>query len=182
MLLNLTNNKYLPSIYFIEKKRGVFIYNFLFLILLYFLLYGLKGCSYQKKDFSKQFPQYLPSTAEMCLSNNYCIALEVAKTKKQKALGLMGRPSLLENQGMLFIFSPPEKVSFWMYKTLASIDMIFVYKETVIAIEKNLQPCHNLPCSFYGPNLPLDAVIELASGEVERLNIHFGDKIRIRYF
>lgn len=38
--------------------------------------------------------------------------------------GLMGRESLPENQGMLFIYDEPQDLSYWMKDTLISLDII----------------------------------------------------------
>ncbi len=39
-------------------------------------------------------PQQLPVTAQWCLEDRRCIALEVARTPQQQQIGLMQRPAL----------------------------------------------------------------------------------------
>jgi uncharacterized membrane protein (UPF0127 family) len=36
-----------------------------------------------------------------------------------------------------------------------------------------------LPCSSYGPNEPVDGVVELAAGQAEALGIRVGSPVRI---
>lgn len=68
--------------------------------------------------------QRLPITAEAIIKNQL-VALEVAQTPQQQAIGLMGRNILGDNQGMLFPFDPPRSVSFWMKNVWIDLDMIF---------------------------------------------------------
>ncbi len=123
----------------------------------------------------------LPLEAKLCFLNQQCLSLEVADTPAKKELGLMKRTFLPKGTGMLFPFSSKRIVRFWMYKTLIALDMIFYLDGVVIALERNAPPCIDKKCPFYGPDYPIDGVIELTSGEIERLEIKVGDQIRIEY-
>ena len=50
-------------------------------------------------------------------------------TPEDKAKGLSGVESLPEDEGMLFIFDPPEDVKFWMKDTLIPLDIIFINED-----------------------------------------------------
>lgn len=50
-------------------------------------------------------------------------------TPEDKAKGLSGIESLPEDEGMLFIFDPPEDVKFWMKDTLIPLDIIFINED-----------------------------------------------------
>ena len=50
-------------------------------------------------------------------------------TPEDKAKGLQGVESLPEDEGMLFIFDPPEDVKFWMKDTLIPLDIIFINED-----------------------------------------------------
>jgi uncharacterized membrane protein (UPF0127 family) len=67
-----------------------------------------------------------------------------------------------------------------MHQTPASLDMVFLNGNRVIAIEANTTPCPNLPCRSYGPQGPGDGVVELGAGEAARLGITVGSPVRIR--
>ncbi len=132
-------------------------------------------------------PQYLPIEAEWCLEAApgpavppRCIQLEVPRTPQQQGWGMMLRPPLGPLRGMWFPFTPPQTVSFWMHRTIAPLDMVFVREGRVIAIEAAAIPCPRLPCRGYGPAEPVDGVVELDAGEAERLGIRPGSPAPIR--
>ncbi|MDQ2994585.1 MAG: DUF192 domain-containing protein [Pseudomonadota bacterium] len=58
--------------------------------------------------------------------------VEIAKTSAEKAWGLMGRHALPENQGMLFVYQPPEKMSFWMFNTLIDLSIAFIDRNNIV--------------------------------------------------
>jgi uncharacterized membrane protein (UPF0127 family) len=132
-------------------------------------------------------PQFLPIEAEWCLERAEaeaaakphppaCIQLEVPRTPRQYAWGLMQRPALGRLRGMWFRFEPAQAVSFWMHRTIAPLDIVFLREERVIAIEASVQPCPRLPCPIYGPGQPADGVVELDAGEAAALGIRVGSK------
>ena len=52
--------------------------------------------------------------------------VEIADDSAEQARGLMYRPSLAADSGMLFVFEPPRPVSFWMQNTMIPLDMVFI--------------------------------------------------------
>lgn len=52
--------------------------------------------------------------------------VELATTQHERSKGLMYRPEMQEQWGMLFIFDGSKKRSFWMKDTLIPLDMIFM--------------------------------------------------------
>jgi hypothetical protein len=109
-----------------------------------------------------------------------CIQLELAATSQQQQWGLMGRPPLAPLRGMWFPFEPARTVKFWMHRTPAPLDMIFLHQGRVIAIEANAAPCLRLPCPSYGPDAPSDGVVELAAGQAGALGISVGSQAAIQ--
>ena len=105
--------------------------------------------------------------------NNTNIYLEVANTDKQREHGLMDRKSMPENHGMIFIFSKPEILRFWMKNTLIPLDMIFLNHHHVVAIFSNVPPCpkETSLCPSFGPDVQVDEVIELNAGMADKLHI-----------
>ena len=134
-------------------------------------------------------PQVLPIGAQWCLVSPpagllqpkpACIQLELAATPQQQQWGLMGRPPLAPLRGMWFPFEPARAVKFWMHRTPAPLDMVFLHQGQVIAIEANAAPCLRLPCPSYGPEAPADGVVELAAGQAGALGISVGTRAVIQ--
>lgn len=125
--------------------------------------------------------QQLPITAEADI-NGEKIALEVASTPQQQALGLMYRPPLPDNRGMLFPFTPARPVSFWMRNVPGPLDMVFIYDGQIQAIEAEAPPCNATPCPTYGPgSQPVDYVLELRGGHAAELGLAVGDPVEITF-
>jgi hypothetical protein len=109
------------------------------------------------------------------------ISLEVARTSQEQAMGLMYRTSLAPDRGMLFSFNPPQPVNFWMKNTLIPLDMIFLRNGEIQAIAPNVPPCTTTPCPTYGPQVPIDQVIELRGGRAAELSLKVGDRVNIKF-
>ena len=124
--------------------------------------------------------QRLPITAKAMLGKEE-IALEVAQTLQQQSLGLMYRQALPQNQGMLFVFESPRYVRFWMKNVSIPLDMIFLREGKIVAIAAEVPPCKNDPCATYGPETPIDQVIELAQGRAAELEVKVGDRVPIEF-
>lgn len=111
------------------------------------------------------------------------IQLEVTRTPVQQAMGLMFRPALPDDRGMLFSFDPPRPVSFWMKNVPVDLDMIFLRDGVVMAIAANVPPCSSDPCPTYGPGglVEIDRAIELRGGRAAELELAVGDRIEIEF-
>src|SRR5262245_60494441 len=59
-------------------------------------------------------------------SSQYKFDVEIADDPAERAEGLMYRQTLAENAGMLFLYSKPQPVEFWMKNTVLSLDIVFV--------------------------------------------------------
>ncbi|MFM8458653.1 MAG: DUF192 domain-containing protein, partial [Chthoniobacterales bacterium] len=53
------------------------------------------------------------------------IDAEVADDPDEKTIGLMGRKELAEGSGMLFVFSRPQPMGFWMKDTLVPLSIAY---------------------------------------------------------
>ena len=103
----------------------------------------------------------------------------MAATPRQQALGLQERPPLPALRGMWFPFRQPTPTRFWMHRTPAPLDMLFVADGRVVAIQANAAPCPHLPCPSYGPEVAVEGVLELAAGQAATLGITPGRAVRI---
>ncbi|SRR5258708_17057899 len=135
------------------------------------------------RDFVPKIPgstQKITKT-ETLTAQTQKLILEVAQTPKEQEIGLSGRMSIGDNQGMIFPFTQPGFYSFWMKNMKFPLDIIYTSKNKVVSIFKNVPnptfPTNNLP--IYKPELPADSVIELKGGQTDKLNIKNGDILNI---
>lgn len=129
---------------------------------------------------SNEGGQMLPVTAQVDV-NGEVIQLEVAETQQQQAMGFMYRSEIPDDRGMLFPFSPPRRVSFWMKNVRVPLDMVFLRDGQVVAIAADVPPCTSDPCPTYGPPAVIDTVMELRGGRAAELGLQAGDAIAVEF-
>ncbi len=93
------------------------------------------------------------------------------KTKKR---GLMNIKKLKNYDGLLFLYSIPQKVNIWMYNTIIPLDIIFIDKKKKISSIKFGVPYST---DLLSSSEEVLAVLEIPRGCSEKLNIKIGDKI-----
>lgn len=125
--------------------------------------------------------QKLPISAQAIVPNGTKIELEVARTPEEQAMGLMYRPALPDNRGMLFQFPRPFPASFWMKNVPVALDMVFLRNGEVKYVAAAVPPCTADPCPSYGPGTSINQVIELRSGRAAQLGLKAGDTIKIDF-
>jgi len=141
-------------------------------------------------DRSGAPPQHLPIEGRWCPNGGApapgaparpaaCVGLEVPRTWHQYTLGLQLRERLPADRGMWFAYRPAQVARFWMHRTPEPLDMVFVRNGRVIAIEPAAAPCMRLPCPSYGPDEPVDGVLELAAGQSSQLGLRVGSPLRV---
>ena len=109
------------------------------------------------------------------LPNGRSVTLELASTATQRSLGLMFRPSLPDDHGMLFLFPSPDRHGIWMKNMLIPLDILWLdHRKQIVHIETNVPPCQREPCLIYQSETPSLYVIELAAGTVTQAGLQQG--------
>lgn len=110
-------------------------------------------------------------TPEQTLS----LTVEVADSDAERRQGLMGRSSLGEDLGMLFVFEDESLKSFWMKDTMISLDILFINAaKEIIFIAQNTTPqslegiSSEEPCRY---------VLEVSAGYVAQHGVAVGDRV-----
>jgi uncharacterized protein len=105
---------------------------------------------------------------------------ELATTVETRMRGLMERASLPADQGMLFIFEAAQPLSFWMFNTLISLDIIFADAERrITSIYAAVPPCRPpLRCPTYTSHGLAQFVLEVNAGMAAKAGIGIGDELR----
>ena len=106
--------------------------------------------------------------------------VEMAISNDQQMTGLMFRPTVPADGGMLFDWGLARDSDMWMKNTISSLDMVFINGDgTIRRIAENTTPRSLATISSGGP---VRATLELAAGTAARLHIQVGDKVEQRVF
>jgi len=116
-------------------------------------------------------------TSQVVLSGK-TFYVEIADTDAARAQGLSGHKPLTDDSGMLFLFDHPDTYGFWMKDMTFPLDIIWIDEYSkVVYIEKSLSTS-TYP-TIYTPNTPARYVLEVSSGEVNKLQTKIGDSVQI---
>ena len=102
--------------------------------------------------------------------------IELAETPIQQQRGLMFRPTLAPDAGMLFVYGDERPRSFWMKNTPLPLDILFVKANgTIVRIAANAKPFSEDPIPS---REPVGAVLEIPGGRAAQLGVSVGNKVR----
>jgi uncharacterized membrane protein (UPF0127 family) len=108
------------------------------------------------------------------------LKIELADTEPLRELGLMCRPSIADDRGMLFDFNPPRPVTFWMHNTLISLDMVFIAPNgRILSIAHDVTPMSD---DITPSNGVIRGVLELGAGRAAALGLAPGDRVHFAIF
>lgn len=161
--MNQSNPKQLPTILF-----NTFV-GIIGLIILIFYLSSIKSIptlsEYLKvKDAGKFVEISIASTT---------IKAIVATSSVDLQTGLSNRPSLPQDQGMLFVFPRVDFHGIWMPNMSFAIDVAWIDEDKkIVGLTKNIDP-KTYPAIFMSPK-PVRYVLELNSGFIDKYNIATG--------
>lgn len=101
--------------------------------------------------------------------------VEMAVTPDEAARGLMNRPSLPADNGMLFDFGGEKPIAMWMKNTLIPLDMLFIDNQgKIVGIAQRTVPLSLETIASPGP---VRAVLEINGGISEHHHIQVGDQV-----
>jgi len=103
------------------------------------------------------------------------VDVEVADNITTRAKGLMGRGSLGEYEGMLFVFDEPGLHGFWMVNTTIALDAIYIAENGTVVDIIEMEPCGLLNCKLHTPKNKAKYVLEVNQGFSKRHKIVAGN-------
>lgn len=102
-------------------------------------------------------------------------SIEIADDPDEQARGLMFRPALPADAGMLFVYDRPRPANFWMRNTMIPLDMIFIDDTGRIeSIAERTDPYSERVSSSQGD---VRAVLEINGGLSRELGIGPGTQV-----
>ncbi|OGH09594.1 MAG: hypothetical protein A2152_03825 [Candidatus Levybacteria bacterium RBG_16_35_6] len=126
----------------------------------------------------------IPPEKPIAVIKNQKIELFIARSQKDKEIGLSSYKNLPNNQGMLFPFGKPGYYSFWMKNMKFPIDIIYLNNNKVVTIYENVKVPTASEGSppIYNPTAPSDTVLEINAGLSKKYNLKTGDTITYENF
>jgi len=108
------------------------------------------------------------------------VQVEIADNQGKRQFGLMYREHLDENAGMIFVFSQPQHLDFWMKHTEIPLDMIFADSNgKIVGIVENATPLSERDLGVDGNS---QYVLEVNGGFSKRHGIKAGDVLKFEGF
>ena len=152
-----------------NKKRILFLVIMALLLISGALLFNSPG---QTQLINVKFP------------NGALLKSEVADTPEKLLFGLAFRPTLPQDEAMLYIFgeSGPHRV--WTKEFQFPVDVLWVDESKfIVHLEKDVPPCSQNPCTWYGPP-PKDAryILEANSGFIDQEKVAIGQQVKFTLF
>ena len=113
-------------------------------------------------------------------SGEHEFLVEIADDEPERQRGLMFRPPLADDRGMLFEFPVAAEQGFWMRNTPSSLDIIYIDPTgTIVSIAHHATPYSE---AVLPSNGAANGVLELRAGRVEEIGAKAGDKIVHPFF
>ena len=114
-------------------------------------------------------PQKLPTT--QLTAGMHLIRAEIADEEGERQIGLMHRPSMPANEGMIFVFERPEQQCFWMRNTLIPLSIAFLDDEGRIVNIEEMKP---LSDDSHCSKKPVRFVLEMNKGWFDKRGLKPG--------
>ncbi len=143
------------------------------------MMFALLLCLFISEAKEIHFPKQ-----EIVFDNGTVLKVEMATTYEQRAQGLMNRKTLAEGEGMLFVFDPPEVLSFWMKNTLIPLSIGFFRANKLLIDTQDMEPSNGpvreefLP--RYTSSEPAMFAIEVPKGWFQKKKIKADSKFSFK--
>ena len=119
-----------------------------------------------------------PAVVPLTLPSGTVLQVEVMVKDEDRSMGLMFRPSLPRERGMLFVFETPDFHGIWMKNCRFPIDILWLDEERrIVHVAEAVPPCKAEPCPTYSPLRRAAYVVELNAGQARREKAVVGGEV-----
>jgi uncharacterized membrane protein (UPF0127 family) len=113
-------------------------------------------------------------------SGEHAFMVEIADDDAERERGLMFRPPLEDDRGMLFQFPDVAERGFWMKDTPSSLDILYIDPTgRIVSIARHTTPYSQ---TIIPSNGGAKGVLELRAGRSEEIGAEPGDTVRHPFF
>lgn len=144
-----------------------------------FLAIGQAACAQQPGPVDAA-GQPLEALSIKTATGEYDFMVEIADDEGERQRGLMFRPPLPDDRGMLFEFPDETERGFWMRNTPSSLDIIYINRRgRIVSIAKHTTPHSDVTLPSNGA---ASGVLELRAGRSDEIGAKAGDQITHPFF
>jgi uncharacterized membrane protein (UPF0127 family) len=119
-----------------------------------------------------------PEVVPLTLPSGKVLQTEVMVKDEDRAMGLMFRPSLPADRGLLFVFEDLDFHGIWMKNCRFPIDIVWLDEERrVVHVAEAAPPCKVDPCPVYQPMKKAAYVVEINAGQARREKATLGSRL-----
>lgn len=104
--------------------------------------------------------------------------LEIAVTPAEQERGLMQRPDLGPDEGMLFVYAEPQQMSYWMRNTPEPLDIAYLTRDGAVAEMYALLPLDERPVNSHGDAMQF--ALEMPKGWFAAHGVRPGDRVDLK--
>lgn len=113
-------------------------------------------------------------------SGEHQFMVEIADDDAERERGLMFRPPLADDRGMLFQFPDVAERGFWMKDTPSSLDILYIDPAgRIVSIARHTTPYSQ---AIIPSNGGANGVLEIRAGRSEEIGAQPGDVVRHSFF
>jgi uncharacterized protein len=138
---------------------------------------GVSACS-QEPVIPAVAPR--PANTLVMLPDGSTVHVELATTNAEREYGLMGRTSLAQGRGMLFVHDQPGPYAYWMYHCKIGLDIIWIdQNHKIVEMSPDTPPCKGKAdsCPSYGGHETAVYVLELPVGSIKTHHLAVGEMV-----
>ncbi|MBA4803153.1 MAG: DUF192 domain-containing protein [Brevundimonas sp.] len=137
----------------------------------------LAGCAAAPRDANGN---PLEALTVVTSTGEHRFMVEIADDDAERQRGLMERPPLADDRGMLFQFPDVAERGFWMHNTPSPLDIIYIDpRGRIVSIARNATPNSD---AIIPSNGPASGVLELRGGRAAEIGAQPGDVVRHPFF
>ncbi len=107
--------------------------------------------------------------------------VKIADSDAERQQGLSGRETIGAD-GLLFVLEETKTPGIWMKDMRFAIDIVWLLDGKVVDVSKNAVPepgVADTELTIYRPDQPVDAILEVVTGDAERFGLFEGVKVGV---